>query len=89
MKSAKRFDVAKWARATKPITGKRCCLCSDPAVSEAINEVLRLRRAGKTSVSISQVLAMLRSEFNVPCSPSMLAYCCRTHRGESWSASVA
>jgi hypothetical protein len=65
-----KFSVEDWARKAEPPNRSTCRACRAPTeVREALVALSKLRRAGETFVSMTQVSAMLRERFGVNVSP--------------------
>lgn len=79
------FDVATWAETT-PHTrrGPQCVICKHPDVAEAVEIIVKARKAGRSTVSIPQVCAMLLEKFGVSVCRTSLSSHAELHLGSKW-----
>lgn len=89
MKPATKKPAAKVADFLAEIKAEprktRCAVCDNKPVSDAIDEILAARKAGKTTVTAVRIHRWLVETYGVSFCTSTLLFCCRTHRGMNWT----
>lgn len=84
----KALEIAAWAKQAKPRGVMKCSLCAHLDASEAVAEILRLRHAGESTVSIRQTSAFLRERFGRAWNGTIILNHCEQHLGTRWGSTT-